>query len=413
MERPSYLSKYLFDWQLLDVIIGGKSPLDSKVFVGASIDKEQVYSFLHTYGLSPEDPVSKAEIFGNFQEALQFIKRYFLKEGNPDGLDIKIPNSLYMINEISDLFLMASVNSSNIEEQLWAEVIFKVMHTILHADKDLRSNYFSVIQTQIFDKFYKYISRDNNQKLVLGKTSSGVGISLVDFQTKAKKTRNSIIIKLLHKTENVAEELFDRIGVRIVTEDRFSALRAVKFLIEESVIIPHNVKSSRSVNTLVDVSKFRTKHNNLVKMALRNNLAEDRFVSALEREADDCPGSPIGPSERNVHSAKGYKTIQFTCRQLIKYRNPFYGEFNSLRKLAKSQPEESELTKKILSLDISLISRDIRFFYPFEVQVVDQESHKRNTGGDASYQEYKKAQLKSAMHRIFKPLMELNNITAT
>ena len=58
--------------------------------------------------------------------------------------------------------------------------------------------------------------KDNN--LFLKSTNPDLMIPLVSFETKSKKTRESIIIKLLHKQENVAEELFDRIGVRFTKE---------------------------------------------------------------------------------------------------------------------------------------------------------------------------------------------------
>ena len=72
MERPSYLQKYLFDWEILDVVIGGKSALDTKNFLGPMSSIEQVNHFLKGYGLDPANHVNKAELFGNFQEALQF-----------------------------------------------------------------------------------------------------------------------------------------------------------------------------------------------------------------------------------------------------------------------------------------------------------------------------------------------------
>jgi uncharacterized protein (TIGR04562 family) len=84
-------------------------------------------------------------------------------------------------------------------------------------------------------------------------------------------------------------------------------------------------------------------------------------------------------------------------------------EFHDLRKDAKEN-SENELAKKILNLDVSLIARDIRFFYPFEVQVVDEKSHKGNTEGEASHAEYKKAQTKSAMLRVFGDLIRYKNI---
>ena len=105
----------------------------------------------------------------------------------------------------------------------------------MHVDKDLRSNYFSVIQTQIFDQFYRYVSRDENKELSFTSKDGKEKILLVDFETKSKKSRDSVIIKLLHKAEHVAEELFDRVGVRIITQNKLDSLRVMKFLIQNNV----------------------------------------------------------------------------------------------------------------------------------------------------------------------------------
>lgn len=406
MERPSYLSKYLFDWESLEVVVGGKSALDSKFFIGPMSDSEMVERFLVGYGLDANDPVARAELFGNFQEALQFIRRYFLKEGNEEGLDLKVPNSIIMITDISDLFLMATGNKEGCdkEDMLWAEIVLKVMHTILHVDKDLRSSYFTEIQTQIFDRFYKYLFRDGEDLFFAETKKSSLRVPLVEFETKSKKTRDSVIIKLLHKAENVAEELFDRVGVRIVTRNRFDAVRAVKFLIENYVVIPHNVKPSRSTNSLVDLESFKQRHANLVKFALRNDLTEEKFIEAIERETEESTFKNRS-DDRNSHSLSAYQAIQFTCRHLIKYKNPFLQEFIDLRKAAKEQ-KEADISKKILNMDYSHIARDVRFFYPYEVQVVDQESHLTNTDGEASHVEYKKQQVQTAQKRVFGTLME-------
>ena len=39
---------------------------------------------------------------------------------------------------------------------------------------------------------------------------------------------------------------------------------------------------------MIDLVKFREAHKRVIKMALRNNLSEERFVAALEREIQDC-----------------------------------------------------------------------------------------------------------------------------
>jgi uncharacterized protein (TIGR04562 family) len=409
-KRPPYLNDYAFNWETFDVVCSGKSSLDATNYLTELSEKQQVADFLNGYGFNINDPVENAELFGIFQEALQFIKRYFLIEGNPEGLDLRLPNYLYSITSVSELFLAATGKANfkmKTEEALWAGVVLKVMHTILHTDKDLRYRYFSTIQQQIFDRFYRFTHRDEENRLMLKSDDGSMAIPLYDFQTKAKKTRDSIIIKLLHKTENVAEELFDRIGIRIVTYNKLDALRVIKFLHRNYVIMINNIKPSRSQNTLVDLALLRRRMVTLYKETMRENYSEEVFYQRLNNLIEECV--PQGPAHLNRHSADEYRAIHFTGRQLIKYRNPFMASFNEVRKLALKD-RENPLSQALLHLDTSPISRDVRFFYPFEVQITDYESHLRNTQGEASHAEYKKAQLRSAMKRIFRPIIELNNI---
>ncbi len=410
MDRTSsYLSKYLFEWDFLDIVVGGHSALDAKFFVSNMHDKSQVGSFLLSYGFDPEDLINKAELFGNFRESLQFVKRYFLREGNSDGIDFIIPNSFYKITEIEDLFLMATgchENFNSDEEKLWAELLLKIMHTILHVDKDLRTNYLKIIQTQILDRFYKYLFREG-EKLFVGQKGSDP-IEIMIFEARPKKTRDSTILKLLYKAESVAEELFDRVAIRVVTKNKFDALRIIKFYLGKNIIIPHNVKPSRTINTMIDLKKFKGYYQKIIKEALRQNLSEEEFLVRVEECIKNLHAEG-GNNEKNEHSLKNYHSIHFTGRQLIKYQNPFFKEFNNLRQMARDATQESELTKKILSMDISLIARDVRFFYPYEVQIVDDSSHKINTQGDASHTEYKKNQIQACIKRIFKHLIDLKS----
>ena len=410
MKRPDYINRYLFDWNLFDMVLGGKSAFDSKSFVSSLTTPSQIHDFLQAYGFDQSDPVLKAETFGTFQESLQFIRRYFLKEGSKGGLDISIPQSLCAIDDVTHLFQIATWADRNLnyEECLWAQIILKVMHTILHADKDLRYNYLSQIQQQIFDRFYKYLSRDKEGKLYLGSQTEKEQILLENFETKSKKGRDSIIIKLLHKEENVSEELFDRIGVRFITNSKLDCLRVIRFLYQNNVIIIHNIKPSRSRNSLIDLELFKRHHHSVLRMILRNNISEERFCQALNREIQ-LPNDEI---DDNIHSSQFYRAIQFTGSHLIKYRNPFANKFMELRNQAKEvfQRECNPFAEQIVNMDHSLISQSIRFFYPFEVQIVDRETQKNNIEGEASHQDYKGNQLRSAMLRLFSSLIEHKNL---
>jgi uncharacterized protein (TIGR04562 family) len=417
MKRPKYISKYRFDWEGLEVLLSGKSGLDALSFLGDFSSEEKIVQFIEGYGFEADDVVLQAELFGNFQEAVSFIKKYFLKENNPDGLDLQVPLIFSTITNIKDLFLIASGKKpqTKYEDGIWAGIILKVMHTIIHADKDLRHNYFPTIQKQIFDRFYKYLLRDKNQQLYLAKNENDeFKVPLLEFQTKAKKARESTIIKLLHKAENVAEELFDRIGIRFITPTKLDTLRVVKFLQDNSIIVPHNIKPSRSNNTIVDLNLLKNRYKKALKMAIRKDLSESEFINLLNQEI--ISSVPIFQvNEKNFHSSKSYRTIQFTCRQLIRYKDPFLMEFTSLRKYAKNKIESGKLTdtdlaEKVLGIDFSPLGRDIRFFYPFEVQIVDVENYKINTEGEASHLDYKKSQLKAATARLFKPLIKIYNL---
>ena len=130
------------------------------------------------------------------------------------------------------------------------------------------------------------------------------------------------------------------------------------------------------------MDQFEKKHRRLVKEAIRKGQTEEEFAEKLAKALEKSSADLIeSERERNPHSSTRYQSIQFTCRQLIKYRNPFIAEFSEIRQFAKDR-DRDDLAQKILNLDMSLISRDTRFFYPFEVQILDHESYLTNTEGE-------------------------------
>ena len=107
----------------------------------------------------------------------------------------------------------------------------------------------------------------------------------------------------------------------------------------------------------------------------------------------------------NQHTQETYRSIQFTCRQLIKLTNPLYKDLRNFKLLAKNiQGLPAEVTMAVDKIDLSFIARESRFFYPYEVQVVDRLSHEENEKGRSAHSEYKKAQLQTALKRVMGPL---------
>ncbi|OFZ81805.1 MAG: hypothetical protein A2583_11060 [Bdellovibrionales bacterium RIFOXYD1_FULL_53_11] len=394
--------KYHFRWDILDVIVGGKSAVDFTT--GFHITKhEDADRFVRSYGYDLDNPIERAEVFGYFHESLNFIRKHFLFPENQDGFNLEIPKRILELVDIRELFLMASLKLFNppneaqgIQLRNWACAILKVMHTIAHIDQDIRTTYFADIQTQIFDRYYKVIHRDSDGQLYLGEREDDqFRVDLVKFETKPKKSRNSTLIKLLHKPENVAEDIFDRVGVRFVTKSRLDAMLVIKYLKDSMIVLPPNIKPSRSRNTLIDVDDFRAQLSELLSRAERGDIDESTLMTRLDAAAH----APL-VSQDNPHTSEHYRALQFTCRQLIKLRNPLYSDLKELKTMVRSRNLDDDIQKKIERIDLKYLQKEVRFFYPYEIQVMDQKSYEENERGRSAHSEYKRAQLQTAMRRV-------------
>lgn len=411
LKNPGNLlrAKYDFQAEVLDIVVSGNSAIDSLTAYQVQ-DIDEADRFIRSYGYDLDNPVEKAEILGNFHESLNFIRKHFLQPENPEGIKTEIPPEIIGMKDIRDLLLMVGFRfprqTTDLEGQRlqsWACSLLKVMHTIAHIDKDVRTPYFSDIQKQIFDRFYKLIHRDGDGKLLMGDSPNDpLRIDLAAFETKPKKSRESIIIKLLHKPENVAEDIFDRVGLRFVTYSRLDCLRVIKYLKDKMVIMPPNIKPSRSRNTLIRMDTFKKAQEEWLKKGDFHKIIESELRAHLEK-AITTPGT----TNENPHTSEFYRAIQFTCRQLIKLRNPVYDELRELKNEAKTKPIHESLLKIVDRIDLRYLQREIRFFYPFEIQVLDNISAEDNEKGKSAHSEYKKAQNQTALKRVMGNLVDV------
>lgn len=401
--------RYDFKWEVLDIIVGGRSPIDVAQGGFSIRSKDEARQFIEHYGYDLERPIENAEVQGNFREALSFIQKFFLKPSNPEGLELEVPRKILELEDPSQLFLMASLHYADqtadragVLLRDWACAVLKVMHTITHIDKDVRTSYFADVQQQILDRFYKVVHRDEEGKLYLGQADDPLRIPLVLFETKPKKTRDSIILKLLHKRENVAEEVFDRVGLRFITEDALGCFQAIRFLKEKMLILWPNIKSSRSRNTLLDVDPFRECLDGLFRRLDQGEvISEEAFRAELSKSI-----RPPGSTAENPHTSDTYRAVQFTSRQLIKLTNPIYNEIRDLKAEAKSASLPAELAARLERLDLKYLQKEVRFFYPFEIQLMDKEGFEESERGRSAHSEYKRAQVGTALRRVMGSLAD-------
>lgn len=405
--------KYEVNWEILDVLLGGKSIIDTQDgLTGFPIHTaEDADRFLKSYGYDLSDPIESAEALGNFHEAINFIRSHFLRPENPEGLDVEIPRKILELTDVRDLILYSCFmhpgqmrDSMGTNLRNWACSVLKVIHAIAHIDKDVRSAYFTDIQQQIFDEYYKLILRDEDGNLFLGKEKDDpLKVDLVGFETKPKKSRDSTLLKLLHKPESVADDIFDRVGIRFVTKNRLDAFRVVKYLKDAMVVMPANIKTSRSRNSLIEFSYLQETIDAFLK---KLDDGEEIQEEDLAQNVEDWNPAPQYEDPSNPHSSEFYRAIQFTARKLIKLKNPLYEEIRELKKATREAGVDEEIAGRFDRLDLSYLQREVRFFYPYEVQVLDEKSADENEKGKSAHSEYKKAQLLTALRRVMGSLVD-------
>jgi len=406
--------RYDFKWDALEVILGGKSLVDyHHGLSGIPMARiEEADCFIKSYGFNLDDPIQNGEVLGNFHEAIHFIRTYFLYPENPEGLKLEIPRKILELTDVRELLLMASVSypgqstdTQGIALRNWSCCLLKVIHTIVHVDKDIRVNYFADIQQQIFDKFYKMVHRSKDGTLFFGKSlEDKMRIELAAFETKPKKSRESILIKMLHKPENVMEDIFDQFGIRFITKTRLNSLCLVKYLKDTMLVVPANIKPSRSKNSLVNVELLKSKIDSLLHDYEMNKITEEELNEELE---GFCKLNQF--ESENPHSSAYYRAIQFTSRQLIKISNPLFDDVKDLKSKAEKEKLSDAFKQAVDRIDLKYLQREIRFFYPFEVQITDYKSAQENEKGLSAHSEYKKSQMQAAMKRAMGSLMNVAN----
>ena len=353
-----------FPWETLNTIVGGGSAIDvPRLYVKTSDEAE---SFLECYGFSWSVDSHRRELDAVRREAISYIEEELLGGQSP------MPDELLDQEDVRQLLLWGSEPPNTVRQQ-WVCALLRVMHTISHADSYLNRRFSRQIRRQIIDRYKPHLHIDVD-KLTLGRGKGS--IPLVRFEVKESKPLRSTITKLLHKVENVAADIFDRVGVRFVTQDRLDTLLVVQYLRQKNVVMFANIKPSRSRNTLIDINWLRDEIDRL-----------DRGEEALERSQrvkrlrESLAVRPFPSSNQpftNRFSSVDYHSIQFTCRQQIRVRDMLADERQG---------------------------GEMRFFFPFEVQVLDAESYQMSRDGLASHEVYKRRQRREVQRRVMGPLI--------
>lgn len=377
-----------FSWETLRSFLDGVSPIDlDRLALSA---REEAHQFLIQYGYDLAIPSEHHDAWQVVREAMEYFDEVLCPAPIVGDQSVVFPDELRKVENIAEFLTLASYPNPM---QAWACALLRVMHTISHANHAIRSPYYRQIQRQILERYRQHVHEDENGRLFLGRGL--LAVPLERMELREDKNRHSMILKLLHKPDNVAQSVYDRIGVKLVTPTKVDALLALRYIRRNHLAIFANIMPGRSRNTLVDLDKFREIYENIAGPGSPSTLNS-------QREHELAPHHNHNP---NPHSSSAFRSIQFTCRQLIRIPNPAYSALARLREGLSDRVPEAELESYLEPLRLNRPEPVLRFFFPYEVQILDKENFERTQAGEASHENYRLRQLRTARRRVLAGLL--------
>ncbi|MBK9322622.1 MAG: TIGR04552 family protein [Bdellovibrionaceae bacterium] len=355
--------RFLFDQDVLNSVAGGRSAIDSPRLNIRSM--EQATSFLLSYGFDFGNPQDHENIWYYHRRALVLIVEKL-------GFDInEIPELLRERKSLGDirrlLLLASSREESERRLQKWSCAILRCMHVYVHTENDLFSSFSEEIQSQILTPFQRCIYHDGTTHKAYLKGTERPPIELLGFEVKPFKTSASTVIKLLAKPDALALKIFDKLGVRFITRSLFDCFQVIRFLVEENVMSFPHIMPDQSSNNVYPVDLFVQTCKEL--MESKKDYSEDELNKIFSQKLKESGGSQLFRKE-NYFSGEDYRFIKFITRKLIRI-----------------EPQEGKVP--------------FSFFYPFEIQIMDEVAHQSILSGPSEHEAYKERQILVARKRLF------------
>jgi uncharacterized protein (TIGR04552 family) len=295
---------------------------------------EKVDRFLSLHLVNVNDPLDQERLRFVFNEAVHYLE---------ENLGLTFPKDIRDPDDVRKVFLWASRYEGFRRRQLLSCVILKVMHVINHLEAaDLR------FQTSVSEA--RLIELTERRILALAERMRREGFPLVAFYG-SRKTRNSVITKLIAKKETIAATIFDKLRFRIVTGNKDQILPAICWLTRN--VFPFNyVIPGQS-------------HNNLFTLhaMTRSDPRLEQLYGLLQTQNGN--GDELIP-ESNPFSGSSYEMINFIVDFPVRID----------RYVRKKDPRNRIILGRTA-------------FVLVELQIIDAETAARNEEGENAHGLYK------------------------
>ncbi len=314
--------------EVLRLILAGGSVIDWRRLHFR--DAAEVDRFLHLHLLDLGDPRDEARVRAILAQAVEYLRSTY---------GYRVAATVAAPEDLRTLFLLASGVAEPSRYRRIACVVLKVMHVVHHVEARELLFRTPMREADLADRVERRV-------LAVARSLSASGLPVVEFQGN-RKSRASLVTKLLVKKESVAAQVFDRVRYRILTRTADDVAPVLRHLSEE--LFPFNyVVPGQSENTLVPF-----------------------------------PGLVRGRRSRdNPFSGDGYRALHFVVDLPVRIDDVLP---------AGPPPDGEDLGRIVFSM--------------VEFQVMDEETARRNDQGPASHRRYKKRQAVSALRRLSRGLV--------
>jgi len=321
----------LQDAEAVRLLLTGDSVVDWQRLAFA--DRDAVDRFLEVQGLDMGHPEDRERLRYVFNESVSYLEEH---------LHLRFPAELRNPDDVRTVFLWASQYGGFRRTQILSCVILKLMHVIHHMEAaDLK------FKTAISEEALLELA--HRQILASARAMQEEGLKVLAFYG-SRKSRSSVITKLLAKREAVAATIFDKLRYRIVVETEDDLIPALAWITRH--VFPFNyVIPNQS-------------HNNLLPLTdLLAALPEADREAFQQLDVEDEQGP------KNEFSGRSYRTINWIVDYPVRIPASVPGTFGF------------ELGRVV--------------FVMVEFQILDEVTARRNEEGDNAHDLYKARQ-----HRV-------------
>jgi uncharacterized protein (TIGR04552 family) len=348
-EAYSRLASFsLQDLEAVRLLLRGGSVIDWHKLAFENL--EEVDRFLRVSELDPGRPSDLERLEDIRTEAVEFIARNF---------SFRIPEEIAYDTPARELFLVASKKG---RRQTYACIILKLMHVLHHLHGRELLFKLPISDHEVFHLVEEKVVRVVDE-------IRAAGHPITEFAW-SRKERDSMILKLLAKKDNIAAQLYDKLRFRLQLRYAIDMMPLLREL--QQRLLPFNyVIPGESVN---EILQFR-------QLVESEPLAH--HAQGLQAGVDLEENERIAKGSRNEFSGPGYKSVSFVADLPLRI-DSFLSSADGL---------EEEYGNIVFVL--------------IEFQLVDQRVANENEIGENSHEAYKQrklARVKARLTRGLEPL---------